>query len=170
MVNLRMLNNECRKKQLRWVPVAHACNPSYSGGRDQEDHVLKPAWANNSQDPISKKPITKKGYWSGSRCRPWVQVPVLQKKRKKTTPSHFFPLSRIATFDICCVHFQKISKHKYIYTNEIVGIHHSENCSLFLTRCFEHVSKYWYVSTSLCYLSLMAFTLFSLLCEYKYFS
>jgi hypothetical protein len=26
-----------------WVPVAHAYNPSYSGGRDQEDHCLKPA-------------------------------------------------------------------------------------------------------------------------------
>jgi hypothetical protein len=25
------------------VPVAHACNPSYSGGRDQEDRGLKPA-------------------------------------------------------------------------------------------------------------------------------
>jgi hypothetical protein len=23
--------------------VAHACNPSYSGGRDQEDYGLKPA-------------------------------------------------------------------------------------------------------------------------------
>jgi hypothetical protein len=26
------------------VPAAHACNPSYSGGRDQEDPSLKPAW------------------------------------------------------------------------------------------------------------------------------
>jgi hypothetical protein len=25
------------------APVAHACNPSYSGGRDQEDHGSKPA-------------------------------------------------------------------------------------------------------------------------------
>jgi hypothetical protein len=25
------------------VLVAHTCNPSYSGGRDQEDHSLKPA-------------------------------------------------------------------------------------------------------------------------------
>jgi hypothetical protein len=25
-----------------WAPVAHACNLSYSGGRDQEDHGLKP--------------------------------------------------------------------------------------------------------------------------------
>jgi hypothetical protein len=32
-------------------PVAHTCNPSYSGGREQEDHNLKPAWANSSQDP-----------------------------------------------------------------------------------------------------------------------
>jgi hypothetical protein len=27
------------------VPVAHTCNPSYSGGRDQEDHGWKPVWA-----------------------------------------------------------------------------------------------------------------------------
>jgi hypothetical protein len=26
-----------------WVPVAHACNSSYSEGRDQEDHSSKPA-------------------------------------------------------------------------------------------------------------------------------
>jgi hypothetical protein len=42
------------------VPVAHACNPSYSGGRDQEDCSLKPAWANSSQDPISKNPSQKR--------------------------------------------------------------------------------------------------------------
>jgi hypothetical protein len=43
------------------MPVAQACNPSYSGGRDQEDGGLKPAWANSLQDPISKKPPQKKG-------------------------------------------------------------------------------------------------------------
>jgi hypothetical protein len=42
------------------VPVAHACNPSYSGGRDQEDHGWKPTQANSSRDPISKKIITKR--------------------------------------------------------------------------------------------------------------
>jgi hypothetical protein len=35
--------------------VAHAYNRSYSGGRVQEDHGSKPAQANSSQDPISKK-------------------------------------------------------------------------------------------------------------------
>jgi hypothetical protein len=57
---------------------AHACNPSYSGGRDQEDRGSKPAQAKCSRDPISKKPITK-GWWSGSRWRPWVQTPVPKK-------------------------------------------------------------------------------------------
>jgi hypothetical protein len=42
------------------VPVAHTCNPSYSGGRDQEDPSLKPAWANSFRDPISKKKTQQK--------------------------------------------------------------------------------------------------------------
>jgi hypothetical protein len=44
-----------------WVLVAHTYNPSYSGGRNQEDHSSKPAWANSSRDPIWKYPShTKK--------------------------------------------------------------------------------------------------------------
>jgi hypothetical protein len=34
--------------------VAYAYNPSYLGGWDQKDGGLRPAWANRSQDPISK--------------------------------------------------------------------------------------------------------------------
>jgi hypothetical protein len=43
--------------------VVHACslNPSYSGGRDQEDRGSKSALANSLRDSILKKPITKKG-------------------------------------------------------------------------------------------------------------
>jgi hypothetical protein len=43
--------------------VAPTYNPSYSGGRDQEDCSLEPAQANSSQDLISKIPNkhTKKG-------------------------------------------------------------------------------------------------------------
>jgi hypothetical protein len=48
-----------RMKEKSWAPVAHSCNLSYSGGRDQEDCSLKPAQANSLQDPISKKPKTK---------------------------------------------------------------------------------------------------------------
>jgi hypothetical protein len=41
--------------------VAHACNPSYSGGRDQEDRSLNPAQANNFVRPILKNIQLKKG-------------------------------------------------------------------------------------------------------------
>jgi hypothetical protein len=44
-----------------WVPVAHACNPSYSGGTDQEDRGSKLAWANSLKDSTSKTPIIEKG-------------------------------------------------------------------------------------------------------------
>jgi hypothetical protein len=44
------------------VLVAHAYNSSYSGGRGQEDHSSKPAWANSySRDAILKKLIPKIG-------------------------------------------------------------------------------------------------------------
>jgi hypothetical protein len=43
-----------------WVPVAHACTPSYLGGRDQEDPSSKQTQANSLQDPISKIPNTKR--------------------------------------------------------------------------------------------------------------
>jgi hypothetical protein len=41
-----------------WVPVVHAYNPSYSGGRDQEDLVQGQPEQQN-QDPISKISNTK---------------------------------------------------------------------------------------------------------------
>jgi hypothetical protein len=42
-------------------PVAHVCNFSYSGGRDQEDRCLKPAQVNSSVRPYLKKPFSKIG-------------------------------------------------------------------------------------------------------------
>jgi hypothetical protein len=74
---------ECYFKDSGVSSRNHYCNRRYSGGRDQEDHGLKPAWGYSSWDPISKKTFTKKGWWSGSRYRPWVQTPVPQKKKKK---------------------------------------------------------------------------------------
>jgi hypothetical protein len=43
-----------------WALMAHVCNPRYSGGRDQEDHSSKSAWANSMQDLISKKTLHNK--------------------------------------------------------------------------------------------------------------
>jgi hypothetical protein len=46
--------------------VAHACNPSYSRGRDQEDHGLKLARENSSSNPILKIHNAKMGWRCGS--------------------------------------------------------------------------------------------------------
>jgi hypothetical protein len=40
------------------VLMAHTCNPSYSGDRDQEDLSSKPAWANSSQT-LSQKGLVE---------------------------------------------------------------------------------------------------------------
>jgi hypothetical protein len=42
------------------VPVAHTYNPSYSGGKDEEDWGSKAGQANSSRDPISKKNPSQK--------------------------------------------------------------------------------------------------------------
>jgi hypothetical protein len=65
--------------------VAYICHLSYSEGRDQEDGSSKPAWANSSQDLISKSPShthTHKCWWSGSSYRSWLQTPAKKKKKK----------------------------------------------------------------------------------------
>jgi hypothetical protein len=63
--------------------VAHAYNPSYSGGRNQEDRDSKPARANSSRDPISEKPFTKKGVGGVAQGVGSEFKPQYQKKEKK---------------------------------------------------------------------------------------
>jgi hypothetical protein len=58
--------------------VAYACNPSYSGGRDQEDPSLKPAQANSSGDPILKIPTTKIGLME------WLKVKTVSSSHSPT--------------------------------------------------------------------------------------
>jgi hypothetical protein len=62
------------------MPMAHTCNPSYSGGRDQEDRSSKPTQASILQDPISKNPSENQGWWSGSGEGPEFK-PQHQKKK-----------------------------------------------------------------------------------------
>jgi hypothetical protein len=90
--------------QPHWVPVVHACNPSYMGGQDQEDHGLRPAQANTSQDPIYKIPRAK---WNGSKSRwwsacfasvrPWNQTPQSTKKKKSSDPTEYSSIHSLAS-------------------------------------------------------------------------
>jgi lysozyme family protein len=66
--------------------VAHACNPDYLEGWDQEDQILRSAQENSSQDSFFK--ITK-AKWTGSvaevveSTKTWVQTPVPTKKDRE---------------------------------------------------------------------------------------
>jgi hypothetical protein len=57
--------------QTSQVPVAHTYNPSYTGGRDQEDRGSKPVPKIVPWDPILKTPIPKKGWWGGPEPQYW---------------------------------------------------------------------------------------------------
>jgi hypothetical protein len=59
----------------RNVPVAHACNPSYSGGRDQEEQSSKPARENSSLS-------TKNGLVGWLKVKALNSNPVPNRKRK----------------------------------------------------------------------------------------
>jgi hypothetical protein len=63
--------------------VAQVCNPSYSGGRDQEDWGLKPAWANSHETLSLKNPSQEKELVEWLRRRPGVQTPVQQQKNPR---------------------------------------------------------------------------------------
>jgi hypothetical protein len=64
------------------VLVAHTCNPSYSGGRDQEDYSLKLAQANSSR-PYLKKLFTKRGLVEWLKVKALSSSPSTVKKKKK---------------------------------------------------------------------------------------
>jgi hypothetical protein len=81
----------CKNCKMGWVPVAHACNLNYSGGRViRRNAVWSQPRANSSRDPILKKPSQKKDWRSGSSrkitclasVRPWVQTPPKKGKKK----------------------------------------------------------------------------------------
>jgi hypothetical protein len=44
-----------KDRRVNSVPVAHACNPSYLRGRDQEDWSLKPSQNNSQKYPTQKR-------------------------------------------------------------------------------------------------------------------
>jgi hypothetical protein len=68
--------------------VDHACNPSYSGGRDQEDHGLKPAQANSGETLSQKNPSPKRagGVARGVGLEFKPQYKKKEKRKKKKNP------------------------------------------------------------------------------------
>jgi hypothetical protein len=85
--------NNCENEGDHLSTGAHACNPSYLGDRDWEDHSLRPVWANSSWDPIPHLQNNQsKMDWrcdSSGRVpglqvkKPSAQTPIPPKKKKK---------------------------------------------------------------------------------------
>jgi hypothetical protein len=73
----------CPERQDSQALVAHACNPSYSGARDQKDHSSKPAQANSSMSPHLKKHFTKMGLVERLKVKALSSIPSSTKKRRK---------------------------------------------------------------------------------------
>jgi hypothetical protein len=66
------------------VLVAHTYNPSYSGGKDQEDCGSKSAWVSSSQDPILKKnPSQKRASVVAQDVSPEFEPQYCKKKKKR---------------------------------------------------------------------------------------
>jgi hypothetical protein len=65
--------------------VAHVYNPSYTGGRNQEDLSSKPAQANSLKDLIFNKPITKRGLVEYLKVGAVSSNPSVTKRKKKKT-------------------------------------------------------------------------------------
>jgi hypothetical protein len=63
--------------------VAHNCNPSYSGGRDQKDHSLKPAWE-NSLRPHLEKTLHKNRAGGAAQGEGLKFKPQYSKRKKET--------------------------------------------------------------------------------------
>jgi hypothetical protein len=59
---------------------AHACNPSYSEGTDQEDRGSQPAWADSSARPYLEKPFTKIGLVEWLKVKALSSSPSTEKK------------------------------------------------------------------------------------------
>jgi hypothetical protein len=63
--------------------VAHACNPGYSGTRDQEDYGSKPTWVNSSMRVYLKKAFTEIGQVEWLKVKALSSSPSTKKKKKK---------------------------------------------------------------------------------------
>jgi hypothetical protein len=79
---LYVFNQNKSNKKKGQALVAHTCNCSYSGGRDQEDRGSKPTRANSSARPYPKKPFTI-GLVEWVKVKPLSSGPSTTKKKKK---------------------------------------------------------------------------------------
>jgi hypothetical protein len=81
------LSQQWREERIKTFPSSWALvvAPVIPATQEAETRrTMVQSQANSSRDPILKSSITKQGWWSGSRYRLWVQIPVPKKKKNPT--------------------------------------------------------------------------------------
>jgi hypothetical protein len=68
--------------------VAHTCNPSYSGGRDQEDHSSKPARKIVLKTLSRKNPSQKRAGGVAQGVDPEFKPQYCKNKKQKQKPTN----------------------------------------------------------------------------------
>jgi hypothetical protein len=80
LYNLILTENSLKLKLVfSWTSMAHACNPSHSGGRDQEDRGLKSAGETLSRKTLHKNRVGEVAQGEGPEFKPSTG-----RKKKKT--------------------------------------------------------------------------------------
>jgi hypothetical protein len=97
--------------------VAHTCNPSYSGDRDQEDHGLKPAWAKRFLETLSQKnPSQKRAGGAPQGVVPEFKPQYCKKKKEKEKEKKNCNVIKS---------LQNITSGKSQQSDHSVGLHHT---------------------------------------------
>jgi hypothetical protein len=73
-----------KTEEISWALVVHTCNPTYLGGRDQENQGSRPEEANSSQDPHLQNNQSK----MNRRCGSSGKAPALQVQNPKFKPQY----------------------------------------------------------------------------------
>jgi hypothetical protein len=69
---------------------AHSCNPSYSAGRDQEDHGSKPVSSKSFMTPYLEKTHRKKGLVEWLKVKALSSNPSTAKNNNKNLVSKIY--------------------------------------------------------------------------------
>jgi hypothetical protein len=76
------------------VQMAHTCNPSYSGGRDQKDCGSKPAQANSSVRAYLEETHHKKGLVEWLKVQALSSIPRMRVQGQPGLQSNSLSLER----------------------------------------------------------------------------
>jgi hypothetical protein len=86
-----------KSQNFSWAPVTHTCNPSHSGGSDQENQDSKSAWEKFARPFLEKIHHKKRAGGVAQGVGPEFKPQYHKKKKKQPTSTH----SNISCSSMC---------------------------------------------------------------------